>query len=884
MKKFVALLLVAVMALSLVACGGNDPTTAPTQAPTQAPTTAPTNEPTTAPTAAPTEPPLVDSYKVNYGSVNAGEITLTPGSAEGGEVGYDVFAGFAGKDYTDPEVYTLNDFIGGTSNMVWDPLNWETNDDNYVLTYISDSLVTYALNSTADGWAVEFGIATAYEDVTAEYVGKYGVEEGDYGMAWKFTLNPGACWQDGTPINADTYIYSAQQQLDPLMNNRRADSLYAGDAAIYGAKSYYYQGKTIKNENGISSEAFTYAVADLVKGEDGNYYTAENKPVYIAVGAVLNAWLGGNSLADYVGAYGASYFNMEHWESLSNAQDANGFAPLNDDTLAWLTSVISTDAWGENADKVPFYLYYEATYAPYAWEDVGYLKTGEYEIVMIVEQPIENPGYYIPYYLGSATLVYEDLWESCKSFYDADNNTVAADADNIARITTNYGTSVETTMSYGPYKLTYFELDKQLKFERNDKWYGYHDGKHLGQYQTDIIDCVVIADHDTAMLAFLNGEIDSVGLRVEEMPTYGTSEYIRYSPESYTTKLSFNTNFDSLYSRGTGSQILVNKNFRTAFGLALNTAEFAGSFTTGSAGFGLLNYMYVYDPFSGATYRDTDAAKAALVDLYGMTYGEDGDYETLEEAYEAITGYDLDTAKALMAKAYDECVADKLYDGSSNITLQINVFNSEDIYVQMVNFFNDCLAAATEGTGFEGKVSMKLVVDADYYDTMYSGNTDIIFTTWGGAAYSPYTTLYQCYCDAADGSGQQMEYGFDTTQIPVTITINGEEFTADLQTWAKWANGNQDLGITGKNGTVLNGFNTYDAASRAAAFAKLEYAYLSYYTTIPLYYRASAVLLSQQGDYAVKSYLDLIGFGGIQFYTYNYTDAQWADVAGKLTY
>jgi ABC-type oligopeptide transport system substrate-binding subunit len=202
----------------------------------------------------------------------------------------------------------------------------------------------------------------------------------------------------------------------------------------------------------------------------------------------------------------------------------------------------------------------------------------------------------------------------------------------------------------------------------------------------------------------------------------------------------------------------------------------------------------------------------------------------------------------------------------------------------MFNFLNDALKEACVGTGFEGKVNMTMVVDADYYETMYSGNTDIIFTTWGGAAYSPYTMLYQCYCDAADGSGQQMEYGFDTTQIPVTITINGEEFTADLQTWAKWAKGNLDLGITGKNGTVLNGFNTYDAASRAAAFAKLEYAYLSYYTTIPLYYRASAVLLSQQGDYAVKSYLDLIGFGGIQFYTYNYTDAQWADVAGKLTY
>jgi hypothetical protein len=35
----------------------------------------------------------------------------------------------------------------------------------------------------------------------------------------------------------------------------------------------------------------------------------------------------------------------------------------------------------------------------------------------------------------------------------------------------------------------------------------------------------------------------------------------------------------------------------------------------------------------------------------------------------------------------------------------------------------------------------------------------------------------------------------------------------------------------------------------------------------------------------VQQYIDLIGFAGIQFYTYNYTDAQWAEVvAAGLTY
>lgn len=61
MKKIMSLLLVAVLALSMAACGTTEPTTAPTQEPTSAPTTAPTEEPTAAPTeeptAAPTEEP-----------------------------------------------------------------------------------------------------------------------------------------------------------------------------------------------------------------------------------------------------------------------------------------------------------------------------------------------------------------------------------------------------------------------------------------------------------------------------------------------------------------------------------------------------------------------------------------------------------------------------------------------------------------------------------------------------------------------------------------------------------------------------------------------------------------------------------------------------------
>ena len=874
-KKLLALLLAVVMVFGLVACGGN--TTPETTAPTTPVETTPVE----------TEPAVEsdnEQYTVDYATntVNVGSVTTAMGVVGGGEVGYDVYAGTEGKDYTDPETYTYNDYISGTSNMNWSPLSWETSDDSYILDYTSSGFYNFVLNSTGDGWSITCEMAAELPvDVTAEYVGQFGISEGESAKAWKIALNPAACWEDGTPINADTYIYSYMELLNPVMKNRRADSLYAGEFAVVNAKNYFYQGQVAKIENATNAN---YALADLTVGADGVYVNPNGEAVYIGLNYPL-AWTSGNTLKDYVDAYGEQYFDVTNWEALVALMDDKGLIPLTDANMELFLPVITGNpAWGETDAELPNYLVYDQTFGEMSWDQVGIFKTGEYEIVMITEIPTENPNYYVPYNLSSTYLVKEDLWESLKCYFDSNGNAVTADSADIANVTTTYCTSLETAVSYGPYKLTYFELDKQITFGRNDAWYGYSDGKHLGQYQTDVISCQVIAEQSTALLAFLKGEVDGVSLTSADMATYGASDYIRYTPQSYTTKLSFNTDAAALAERGT--QIMCVPAFRAAFSLAIDRNTFAASYTSaGSAGYGLLNYMYVYDPFTGAAYRDTDGAKSALVQLYGLTYGENGDYGDLDEAYDAITGYDMEQAKALMAQAAEEAVAAGYWDGSSNIKIGLRVYSSDDTYVQMFNYLNDCLKAACVGSALEGKVELEMIADADYYETMYSGAADMIFTTWGGAAYSPYSMLYQCYCDASDGSGNQMEYGFDTTKIHVTMVVDGETFTDSLQNWALWANADTSVQITGENGTVLATFGSYDAETRANMFSKLEYAYLAYYVTTPLYYRNSASLFSQKGNYAVTQYVDLIGFAGIQFYTYNYTDAQWAEVAAAgLTY
>ena len=879
LKKVMALVLSLAMVLSLAACGKKTNNTTPTATPT----TAPIGEATPTPTQG-VEPSGVTDLSVVKeadGTLFAGSLVSKKEQSGGGEVGYDVYTGNGDKDYTDPKFYTFNDFITDTSTLNWGPCTWETSDDSSILDRISSGYYGFALNSKKDGWSVTCELAAALpEDVTKDYVGKYGIKEGDTAKAWKIKLRQDLQWNDGTPIKADDFVYSAQELLDPIMLNRRADSLYAGDFAIYNAKNYVYSGKMSWEANSTDGESAVATWETKVKGNDGVYTTPDGAKLYIGLKTAY-AWMQGHSLTEY-----KAYFPAGVYEALEAKADAEGYIPATDETLAKLHEFTGIDDWGnEPEDQLIYYLSYQKQNAETKWEDVGFFKTGDYEIVMVTINPTSDPNYFVPYNLSSSYLVKKDLWESCKKYFDENKREVAKDSPNIATITTTYGTSVETTASYGPYNLTFFQADKQITFERNDKWFGYSDGNHKGQYQADKISVQVIAKHETQLLAFLKGEIDNVGLQSEDMKTYSTSPYIRYTPQSYTTKITFNTDKESLAKRGT--QILANENFRHAYSLAIDRAKFASSYTSaGTAGFGLLNSMYIYDPFSGASYRDTEGAMGALVGLYGLKFGEDAEYGDLEEAYDAITGFNINEAREYMKKAYDECIADKSYDGTSKVEIEMLVYQSDDIYVQMFNFLNDALKSACEGTGFEGKVSLKMTVDADYYNTMYSGNTDMIFSTWGGAASAPYTILYECYCDDPKGEKNQMEYGFDTAAVNVKITVDGDDYVASLQKWALWADDSDpECKITSKDGSkTLGYFSEYDAMTKANFYGLLEKTYLSSFCTIPMYYRNSASLISQKGDYAITQYIDLIGFGGIQFYTFKYSDEEWEKIASTLKY
>ncbi len=59
---------------------------------------------------------------------------------------------------------------------------------------------------------------------------------------WDIKIREDAKWEDGTPINADTFMFTFQQQLNPKMVNRMAAFLYSNAITIEGAQAYNEQG------------------------------------------------------------------------------------------------------------------------------------------------------------------------------------------------------------------------------------------------------------------------------------------------------------------------------------------------------------------------------------------------------------------------------------------------------------------------------------------------------------------------------------------------------------------------------------------------------------------------------------------------------------------
>ncbi len=789
---------------------------------------------------------------------------------------------FAGcKKAEDKYDYTYRSYTSALGTN-WNPHTWETNADSGIMSYIETPLADMTIkDSTTGEYQWIFVAASDIKDVTADHqddLVKYGCEETDAteGYVYEIKLRPEMKWEDGTLINADTYIYSMKAFLDPTMKNYRANNYYSGESAIAGAAEYFYQGSIAVMDN-YSSGAIT-ALTDLVKGDDGVYKTADGLSAWICVSGALD-YLGGYSMNDYWAAYGC--FDETAFTALLNQADENGCVPLTDENWTYLCTAINVADWGyEDESCAPFYVLYEQQYGEWSFDQVGLYKVDDYTIRYVCK------AYYSYYYfLTSCTsnwLVYEKLYEECKN---TDGELT----------TSTYGTSLKTTMSYGPYKMKSLQDAKQMVFVQNENYWEYTkdengnltsttffevDGAKQPQYLTQRVIIDVMTD-DAAKQSFLKGQLDDWAPPAEEVVQYSTSDQLYQVDETYTMRLFFNHNLEALQNMdkegNTNSVVLSNYKFRQAMSLALDRSNFVTATAGYKAAYSLINSLYFYDVYNdpASIYRNTEEAMQAVCNIYGISYGEGTPYADLQAAYESVTGRNMTEAKALMAEACQELVDAGLYTAGQNIVIKVawKAGSLDSTDNQQIALLNQYINEALEGSGF-GTIEL---VGVDNLSTRYadvaSGVYAIGWGAWGGAAFYPFT-MFRVYCDP-DYTSIHEAGCWDPATETLTLTINGEEVT---MTWQNWS-------------TSMTGSGKYANASnetKLQVLAAIEENYIKLYHCIPVCTTTACSMLSYKMSYYTENYNIMYGFGGLRLLKYNYTDSQWTkfvkDQGGTLNY
>ena len=182
MKKLIALLLVALMVMSLAACGKEavDVSQIDTTTVTEQPTTTTTTTPATTTEATTTEEPKEKVYYSYFGSDHS-SLNLV--------------------DNVDSPCSTV---AGWCQSYLYRAYPNETGTNYF---YLCDL-------------AKELPVAT-----------------GDHTL--QVTLREEGKWHNGDPINADTWIFTFQQALNPQMAPRMAQSLTSGECTIVNCAAYY---------------------------------------------------------------------------------------------------------------------------------------------------------------------------------------------------------------------------------------------------------------------------------------------------------------------------------------------------------------------------------------------------------------------------------------------------------------------------------------------------------------------------------------------------------------------------------------------------------------------------------------------------------------------
>lgn len=271
----------------------------------------------------------------------------------------------------------------------------------------------YAL--TGGSWEPVLAAALP-EDVTADYAGTYGIPADASGSyAYRILLNDSACWEDGTVITADDYVFSIQKLLEDEENRSNWTFLANAEAAL--------SGKTQPGDSVISLRAASFTnMQEAIAAGHTDFYVDTTR-----------------------------FWGLEGgWRSISDRSRLQDFAmPSGMDerfvSPAYLFAHYLADGAENSRLQREFIGICESEGSPVTLEDLGVFADGPSALVLILQQ-------------SAAPSVLMDKLENLFLFRESCWGK-------------DYATSPETYCGYGPYRITATDAG-QIILEPSLTWWG----------------------------------------------------------------------------------------------------------------------------------------------------------------------------------------------------------------------------------------------------------------------------------------------------------------------------------------------------------------------------------------------------------------------------
>ena len=780
----------------------------------------------------------------------------------------------------------------------WNEFTYADNNDTQIMSYIGSSFFEYdykfenddkfnddgTINKNAivsGAYTTNFSAATKLEDVTATVDAKWGytdAQKAEGGYAWKITLRDDLKWDDGTPITAADFEYSMQQLLDPAFMNFRANTYY-DTLMIKNSKNYFLQ-----NQEGTYETIGALGYASVQEALDAGETLYAN---------VWNMW-GAAGYTDEAGN------EAPEWVAITDETVYNNAA--GDDPISGKDLYVYYGPYLEPGTGYDAAIYVENTVRDVDWESVGiYAVEDENAIVLCLDKTysfLKEDGslsVWAPYYFSSLPVVHKEKYEASK----------IAPAAGATLWTSNYNSSLETTASWGPYKLVEFEAGSHYRLEKNENWYGWNMDQYKNQYNITAVNCRKVEENATKWMGFLNGDYDDAALDSDNVADYLDSKYVYFTSTSTGTfGMQLYSNLSTLKNSENNNGILAIQEFRHAFNLALNRSDIVEKIWPGSAVpcFGLLNVAYYYDIENspeledGGQYRNATIAKEGILRAYGFEQNADGKWSSgslvdlsTDEAYSSLTGYNPELAKAKMQEAIDILLANPEeygYDATKNITIVYGSSVDNDKQRFRANYLQDVLDGLTVGTALEDKID--IVFDASagaqWSEAFRSGATQIGFGYgFQGNAFNPFDII-GAFVNPDDDLNYHMYW--DTASLNMTMTMPegdyegaGETITMSVQNWYYCMNG---LAATENQAKTYNWSEGYaPVEARLMILSALEELTIKESRSVMLVADGGGSFLGAKFTYFSDEEHTFMGFGGMRYMEVNYTDAEWADFVAQ---